>query len=925
MLSTICRMFLASLFFITALFASNGSNETSIGVLAFRPKPETIASWQPLADTLNKSIPNHNFVIKALTYKEMNDAVAKGGLDFVFTNPEHYVALEVKHSVTRIATVARAHPSGIYMKSFGGTIITLADRKDIDSLNKIKGKKIAAVGKESLGGYLAQAGLLYDIGIDLTQKDDIIFTDMPHDKVVIAIKEKKADVGFIRSSVLESMAKAGKININEFKVINRQNYPEYPFAVSTPLYPEWPFAAAAHTKQELIKKVTIALFSIPEGSDVAKSAGYNSWTTPMAYESTQLLMQKLKAYPFNTPHQLTLTDVFKKYTGEISTILAFISFILGWLFVRSHKLRMKLSKEKKNLKKEVAVRIEAEQKLKLAASVFEHASEGIVITLPDQTIVEVNNAFVTLTGFSREEVIGATPRILKSGMHKPEYYAEMFTTIVNTGAWQGEIWNRNKNGELYAELINISAVKNEAGEIQNFIGIFSDITTMKEHQEKLAYLVNYDPLTGLANRRYLHDRLEHAIQLAKRNDDLIAVIFIDLDNFKYVNDTLGHEVGDKLLIHITERIKGVIRESDTLARMGGDEFVLIAEKIGTEDAVASLAQKIVESISNSFYISHNKIFTGASLGISIFPSDGADIDTLMKKADMAMYQSKEQGKNRFSFFSVDLERKLKNKLGTENELRRAISSNEFVLYYQPQVDSRNDHIIGLEALIRWNHPQRGIVSPYEFIPTAEDSGLIVPIGDWVIMKSVSTLRIWQDSGINLQWLAINIADKQFKETTFVSKIQSAIDFFKVDPTKIKIELTEGIIMDKPDEAIAKLNQLRDLGVKISIDDFGTGYSSLSYLRRFPIDQFKIDRSFVKDIGDSRSDKEITSAMIAMGHALNIEIIAEGVETKEQLDFLMGRGCYFIQGYYYSKPKPEHEITAIMSSGQKLGADQSNAK
>jgi diguanylate cyclase (GGDEF)-like protein len=513
--------------------------------------------------------------------------------------------------------------------------------------------------------------------------------------------------------------------------------------------------------------------------------------------------------------------------------------------------------------------------------------------------------------------LGKTPAILKSGIHKREYYDEMFASIIATGSWQGEIWNRNKKGELYAEFINISSVKGKDGEIENFIAIFSDITSMKEHQEKLAYLVNFDPLTGLANRRYLHDRLEHALQLAKRNDDYIAIIFIDLDNFKYVNDTLGHEVGDKLLVQITERLKGVIRESDTLARMGGDEFVLLAEKIEDEDAVAFLAQKIVESLSDSFLMAHNKIFTGASVGISLFPIDGTDIDTLMKKADMAMYQSKEQGKGRFSFFSTELEKKLKNKLGIETELRQAIAQNEFVLYYQPQVDSRSGQIVGLEALIRWNHPQRGIVSPLEFIPTAEDDGLIIPIGDWVIMKALSTLRAWQDAGVGPGWLAINIADKQFREPTFVSKIASAIEFFKVDPTTIKIELTEGIIMDKPDEAIAKLDRLKELGVKISIDDFGTGYSSLSYLRRLPIDQFKIDRSFVKDIGESHSDEEITAAMIAMGQALNIEIIAEGVETKAQLEFLSGKGCFFIQGFYYSKPKPQNEITAIMVGGGKM--------
>lgn len=901
MRTKLCAAIIALLLMAATAFCADNSEETVIGVLAFRPPAETMKAWQPLADTLNKSIPGKNFIIKALSYKELNSQIEEKKLDFVFTNPEHYVALEIKHGVTRIATIVRAGPGGTRLKSFGGTIIARADDKTVNTIFDIQHKKIAAVSKESLGGYLAQTGVLYDEEIDISGKKDIFFTDMPHDKVAIAVKEKRADVGFLRSSVLESMVKAGTVKMDEFKIINRQKYPEYPFAISTPLYPEWPFAAAAHTDQALAKQVTIALLSIQDGSDVAKSAGYYGWTTPLAYESTQMLMQKLKAYPFDKPHPMSAKEILKKYQMELVLFFAIIVVILSWLTIKSIILSKRLAKQM--------------DRLKLAASVFEHASEGIVITKPDQTIIEVNDSFVRLTGYTKEEAIGKTPSILKSGLHKQEFYDDMFASIEKNGSWQGEIWNRNKRGELYAELMNICAVKNEKGELQNYIGVFSDITSMKEYQEQLAHLANFDPLTELANRRFLHERLEHAIHIAKRQDSKLGVFFIDLDNFKYVNDTLGHEAGDHLLIGIAERLKAVVREADTLARSGGDEFVLLAENVENEDDIAALAQKLNESLSASFNISGNRIFSSASIGVSIFPTDGEDVDTLMKKADMAMYQSKDLGKGRFSFFSSELESKLKNKLSVEGELRRAVAKDEFTLYYQPQIDSRTNKIIGLEALIRWNHPQRGLLSPAEFIPIAEESGLIVSIGEWVMASAFTTLKRWLDDGLDPGCVAINISDKQFKEKMFVDKVKHFIELYDVNPSKIELELTEGIIMDEPEEAIRKLHELREFGVKISIDDFGTGYSSLSYLKRFPINQFKIDRSFIIDIVHSHQDREITTAIVAMGRALSIEIVAEGVENIEQLEFLKELGCYFIQGYYYSKPLSNADIEAMIKNSE----------
>jgi PAS domain S-box-containing protein len=463
---------LVGVLFADEVNISSNQKTVKIGILAYRPKPDTIASWQPLIDELNKELPQYHFEMLALNYQELEDAVSKSNIDFVFTNPEHYIALEVKYQVTRVATLVGVGDGAVGLKSFGGVIFTRVDRSDINTLQDIKGKRIAAVNKDSLGGFLAQAGELYNAGINISEDRGLSFTNMPHDKVVFAVRDAKADVGFVRTGVLENMAHDKKITLQEFKIINNKDYKGFPYIVSTDLYPEWPFAAMPNTDESLVKSVTAVLFQIKDGGDIAKKAGYYSWTIPMGYEKLKILMQKLRLYPFNYEERLTLVDALKKYALEFALFVLLGAIIMTVLYIRSQIFKRRLDIRTEALEEEVDNRRRIEKKLKLSASVFDHSSEGILITDSNNNIVEVNHAFEELTGYSKEDVIGQNPSILRSGKHDKDFYAKMFQEINEKGAWQGEIWNRNKSGEIYAELLSVSSIAGSNGKIDNYIAIY---------------------------------------------------------------------------------------------------------------------------------------------------------------------------------------------------------------------------------------------------------------------------------------------------------------------------------------------------------------------------------------------------------------------------------------------------------------------
>jgi diguanylate cyclase (GGDEF)-like protein/PAS domain S-box-containing protein len=559
---------------------------------------------------------------------------------------------------------------------------------------------------------------------------------------------------------------------------------------------------------------------------------------------------------------------------------------------------------------DITERKKAEAQLQLAAKVFEQSSEGFIITDAGGDIIMVNHAFTAITGYSEAEVLGKNPRFLASGRHDQEFYRDMWQDINTMGYWHGEVWNRRKDGNLYPERLSINRALDEEGKVTQYIGIFGDITQYKQAEEHIQRLAHFDLLTGLPNRALLADRFNYALNIAQRNNEQLALICIDLDHFKNVNEALGQRIGDELLIEVTKRLKAVVRDEDTVSRQGGDEFILVLPGADVNDAT-HVAEKLLAVIAQHFQIEQHELVVTPSIGIAIYPGDGRDFETLSKCADTAMYRAKADGRNNYRFFTPGMQARSARSLQLGNALRRALERGELFLHYQPQVSLQDGRIIGAEALLRWQHPEMGMVSPAEFIPVAESSGQILQIGEWVLRTAVQQLKTWMDSGLEPMVMAVNLSAVQFRHASLPKLVTQILEETKLPPQYLELELTEGVTMDDPLAAIAVIDDLHERGIRMSIDDFGTGYSSLSYLKKFKVYKLKIDQSFVRDISEDPEDKAIVSAIINMASSLGMQTIAEGVETAAQLAFLRLQGCDEVQGYYFSKPLPAGQFEAFV--------------
>lgn len=558
-------------------------------------------------------------------------------------------------------------------------------------------------------------------------------------------------------------------------------------------------------------------------------------------------------------------------------------------------------------------RVRADINLRLAAAVFENTREGVVITDLTPSILTVNRAYTTITGYGAAEVLGRNPSLIKSGRQDEAFYQALWASIRASGHWQGEIWNRRKNGELYPQLLTISTVHDGEGLPSHYVGVMTDISQLKQSEARLEHLAHYDPLTDLPNRLLLQSRLEHALDRAERDRQQVAVLFLDLDRFKDVNDGLGHPVGDELLEALARRLSARLREDDTLGRLGGDEFLVVLEDLERPEDAAAVAQTLIQLLEQAFLLpSGHEVYIGASIGISLYPDDGASVTELIKYADVAMYQAKEQGRNTACFYTPTLTVAANERLDMEARLRRALANGEFLLHYQPQMDARSGALIGCEALVRWNSPEEGMISPARFIPLAEETGLIVPLGEWVLRAASAQAKAWLDAGLSLPLIAVNLSGRQLRQRDVVGRVAAILAETGLPAKHLKLELTESMIMGHGEQAVALLHDLKALGLRLSIDDFGTGYSSLAYLKRFPIDELKIDQSFVRDIPHDLNDTEIAAAIIAMARNLNLRVIAEGVETREQQDFLGRQGCDAFQGYLFSRPVPADEFVRLLT-------------
>ncbi len=564
---------------------------------------------------------------------------------------------------------------------------------------------------------------------------------------------------------------------------------------------------------------------------------------------------------------------------------------------------------------DITERRKSEEELRRAATVFDNTDEGIIITDAHQNIITVNKAFTKITGYPADEVIGKNPRTQQSGRHDKVFYENLWNTLTSKGQWRGEIWNQRKNGEIYPAWENISAVRDKHNSIINYVSVFSDISSIKASEERLAHIAHHDHLTGLPNRLLFNANLDQAIQHANRHGNMVGLLFLDLDRFKVINDTMGHSLGDKLLQGVAERLKQCVRSEDTVARLGGDEFTIILNEISHQQDAAHVAENIINTLSHPMLIEDHRLLTSTSIGIGIYPDDASNSHDLIKAADAAMYQAKKRGRKNFQFYTHELTQKALEKISIEQDLQHALENDEFELYYQPQINLRNGDIIGVEALIRWHHPTRGLLLPDMFIPIAEETPMIDPMTEWVINTAYRDLITWKNSGLPAVRMAVNISARQISTAHGINMLDAILGELELESNRLQLdlEITESVL-DFADESIKNISQLKLHNIMLAIDDFGTGHSSLSRLKDLPIDVIKIDQSFIHDLAEHQDSKSIVAAIIAMAHSLNLTVVAEGVETQEQMLFLCNQDCDEMQGFLFSKAVPVSQIPDILKQG-----------
>jgi diguanylate cyclase (GGDEF)-like protein/PAS domain S-box-containing protein len=548
-----------------------------------------------------------------------------------------------------------------------------------------------------------------------------------------------------------------------------------------------------------------------------------------------------------------------------------------------------------------------QERLSQAAAVFDCTREGVVVTDSHGSIVHVNRAFMEITGYKEEEVLGINPKKFKSGRHGPEFYQTMFQALHASGQWSGEIWNRRKNGEIFPQWQSIRAIKDENSEISHYVAVFSDITAIKRSQRELVHLAHYDPLTGLPNRLLFTDRTEQALAHAQASKRGCALLLIDLDHFKNINDSLGHGVGDQVLKIVAERLTTLFSGGITLARLGGDEFAVLAENCQQVAQAAALAQSVIDGLKKPFVFEGHQLFISASVGISLFPNDALNAEQLLRNADSALFKAKSAGREGYALYTEELTAHAQQRVELASELRRAIDHDELRVFYQPIHDLHTGGMVGVEALVRWQHPERGLVSPGEFIPIAEQSGLIGDIDAWVLTHACEQMSQWRTAGVGLDFIAVNVSSRLFGRADLYQHVAQVLHDTGLDPSCLELEVTESAVMEDPDSAIEQLHRLRELGLRLAIDDFGTGYSSLLRLKRMPVQMLKIDQGFVAGLPHDEDDVAIVRAIIALANTLGMSVLAEGIERADQASFLLENHCELGQGYWFGRPQSAEQL------------------
>ena len=885
-----------------------------IGVLAHRPKPATLAQWQPLANALQRAIPDREFEIIPLDYVELEAATTRRQLDFVLTSPGNYVKLQNQKGIGAPLATLQLNNDGHANATFGGVIFTRADTSDINELKDIRGKKVAFVGDESLGGYQMQALELFHIGISLTQDVQRFSVGMPHDNVVKAVLSGDAQVGFVRTGILEALEEESQLDMRKVKIINAQKVPDFPHLLSTPLYPEWPFVHLTGTDERLARHVTATLFMLDAKPEVTEAIGIQGFTAPADYTVVANLLRELRSAPFDKSPPFTLQDVVARYRWYLLggfTVFGGIVLLTIYLWV----VRKRLAEKQR-------VILEQQNKLQLSASVFLNSSEAIfIVAIATNRIVDVNDSFLEITGYAYHEVIGKSTHFLRSERHNSAFFDGVRRILLEKHHWHGEIWIKRKNGQTFPSVSTISTVNSEDGSVQYIIVLFSDVTDLRKHQQQLVYAAHYDALTGLPNRILMGERLRSSIDMVRREGKKLAVVYLDLDNFKTINDQHGHAMGDQLILVVSSRMKKALREGDILARLGGDEFVAVLinqENSRDTDMLDTipLLNDLLAAVAEPVQIGDKTFAVSASLGVTFYPqNEDVDADILLRQSDYAMYQAKQTGKNRYHIFDPEHDRSLRGLHESVQRIQQALLNNELVLYYQPKVNMRTGLVEGVEALIRWQHPEHGILPPASFLPFIEDNPLAIDVGEWVIQTALTQIRCWHLVGLDME-VSVNIDAQQLQQPDFCQRLRDTLAHYPdVKPTSLTLEVLETSALKDLDQVARVIAECQEMGVLFALDDFGTGYSSLTYLKHLQVSMLKIDRSFVRDMLEDPDDLAILESIIGLANSFRRQVLAEGVETMAHGTLLLELGCELVQGYGIAQPMPAEELPQWVKTWQ----------
>lgn len=883
--------------------SSTESKTLTLGILSYRPKPQTIERWQPLVDYLNQQLNGAKLQLVPYFMDELETAILKQEVDFIFTQPSHYVLLTYRNQLTSPLAVLVNNEAGKPVASFGGVIFAPAS-SSIGNLKDLKGKTLATPNLESLGAYQMQVFELHEQANLHTGRDfKMLVTGMPQDKVVAAVMSNQAHAGFVRSGVLESLIAQGKLDAAAIKIINPQKHPNFPFEVSTRLYPEWPFSAMPNVDPLITRQIVSALFNLPPGGELAQSMNIYGFTLAGDYRRVDELLLKLKLPPFEHLAVFSLANAWKKWQPQGGILLTMLSLLLAAGIALLYSRNRQLQRAHHYLQ------VSSEEVYRLSQA-MEQSPEGVLITNASAEIEYVNPAFEAHTGYSKADMLGKNPSILASGQTPERTYTELWQSIKNGKVWRGEFLNRRKDQTEYLVSVVIAPIRDRLGQLTHFLAIEQDVTDRRATESRLYQLANYDVLTGLPNRSLQLDRLSQCLIECQKSGQLSALLLINIDRFKLINDARGSVLGDQVLIHLTKLIRTSLEENNSLARMGADEFSLLIKNLGPRPSQASrktleVIQSINQRLASGLELDGQTLYLTISMGATLLPEqEGETATDILARADTALHRAKGAGGNQHQFYEEKMGHQVLMRFDLENDLRIALQNQQLELYLQPQYLGTGKQV-GAEALLRWNHQVRGAISPAVFIPLAENTDLIIEVDRWVINKVMDYL---EQRPTEHQWsVSVNISPRHFSHPEFTPWILAQLGKREINPGQLILELTEGIMIADIEATIRKMKLLTARGIKFSADDFGTGYSSLAYIKRLPLHELKIDRSFIMDINQSKTDAELVRSIIAVAQCMELKTVIEGVETLEQLNFFVNYPQAIFQGYFFSRPQPLAEF------------------